>query len=173
MPPPCRTARARPCRAAPAAIEPSAGPGGSPAQQLPLRAPVRGAGCFPPPSEPARWRAVLPQRRARAGSVLPTAPPSCRAGAAGVLSLFRRLKLLCSLFFEASPFLCGLVLLILMCSLQVNVGEDCPVFDGLFEFCQLSAGGSVGKLSIVCSSKRMCIKLFCLRKWFVGGGGAL
>lgn len=59
-----------------------------------------------------------------------------------------------------------------MCSLQVNVGEDCPVFDGLFEFCQLSAGGSVGKLSIVCSSK-MCIKLFCLRKWFVGGGGAL
>lgn len=27
----------------------------------------------------------------------------------------------------------------------VNVGEDCPVFDGLFEFCQLSAGGSVGK----------------------------
>lgn len=28
----------------------------------------------------------------------------------------------------------------------VNVGEDCPVFDGLFEFCQLSAGGSAGKL---------------------------
>lgn len=26
----------------------------------------------------------------------------------------------------------------------VNVGEDCPVFDGLFEFCQISAGGSVG-----------------------------
>uniref|UniRef100_A0A8C1EPE9 Histone deacetylase 1 n=1 Tax=Cyprinus carpio carpio TaxID=630221 RepID=A0A8C1EPE9_CYPCA len=25
----------------------------------------------------------------------------------------------------------------------VNVGEDCPVFDGLFEFCQLSTGGSV------------------------------
>ncbi|TKS86380.1 Histone deacetylase 1 [Collichthys lucidus] len=25
----------------------------------------------------------------------------------------------------------------------VNVGEDCPVFDGLFEFCQLSGGGSV------------------------------
>ncbi|XP_008486891.1 histone deacetylase Rpd3-like, partial [Diaphorina citri] len=24
-----------------------------------------------------------------------------------------------------------------------NVGEDCPVFDGLYEFCQLSAGGSV------------------------------
>jgi histone deacetylase 1/2 len=27
--------------------------------------------------------------------------------------------------------------------LTVNVGEDCPVFDGLYEFCQLSAGGSV------------------------------
>lgn len=27
----------------------------------------------------------------------------------------------------------------------VNVGEDCPVFDGLFEFCQLSVGGSVGE----------------------------
>lgn len=32
--------------------------------------------------------------------------------------------------------------------LTVNVGEDCPVFDGLFEFCQLSAGGSVGRSSI-------------------------
>ena len=27
---------------------------------------------------------------------------------------------------------------------RFNVGEDCPVFDGLFEFCQLSTGGSVG-----------------------------
>lgn len=27
--------------------------------------------------------------------------------------------------------------------ISVNVGEDCPVFDGLYEFCQLSAGGSV------------------------------
>lgn len=26
----------------------------------------------------------------------------------------------------------------------VNVGEDCPVFDGVYEFCQLSAGGSIG-----------------------------
>ena len=23
---------------------------------------------------------------------------------------------------------------------RFNVGEDCPVFDGLYEFCQLSAG---------------------------------
>ena len=38
----------------------------------------------------------------------------------------------------------------------VNVGEDCPVFDGLYEFCQLATGGSVGKLSsfsyIVCGT---------------------
>ena len=27
--------------------------------------------------------------------------------------------------------------------ITVNVGEDCPVFDGLYEFCQLSGGGSV------------------------------
>ena len=31
----------------------------------------------------------------------------------------------------------------------VNVGEDCPVFDGLFEFCQLSTGGSIGKKQIM------------------------
>ena len=30
------------------------------------------------------------------------------------------------------------------------MGEDCPVFDGLFEFCQLSTGGSVGKCVWVC-----------------------
>lgn len=34
-------------------------------------------------------------------------------------------------------------MLILSISFVVNVGEDCPVFDGLYEFCQLSAGGSV------------------------------
>jgi histone deacetylase 1/2 len=27
---------------------------------------------------------------------------------------------------------------------RFNVGEDCPVFDGLFEFCQLTASGSIG-----------------------------
>ncbi|KAH7727533.1 Histone deacetylase domain containing protein [Aphelenchoides avenae] len=26
---------------------------------------------------------------------------------------------------------------------RFNVGEDCPVFDGLFEFCQISSGGSL------------------------------
>lgn len=26
---------------------------------------------------------------------------------------------------------------------KYNVGEDCPLFDGLFEYCQLSAGGSI------------------------------
>jgi histone deacetylase 1/2 len=28
---------------------------------------------------------------------------------------------------------------------RFNVGEDCPVFDGLFEFCQISSGGSIGR----------------------------
>ncbi|KAL0856460.1 hypothetical protein Bca101_061613 [Brassica carinata] len=27
---------------------------------------------------------------------------------------------------------------------RFNVGEDCPVFDGLFDFCRASAGGSIG-----------------------------
>ncbi|KAK7350643.1 hypothetical protein VNO77_09487 [Canavalia gladiata] len=27
---------------------------------------------------------------------------------------------------------------------RFNVGEDCPVFDGLFDFCSASAGGSIG-----------------------------
>ena len=26
---------------------------------------------------------------------------------------------------------------------RYNVGDDCPVFDGLFEFCSISAGGSM------------------------------
>jgi len=30
----------------------------------------------------------------------------------------------------------------LLC-LLVNLGDDCPVFDGLFEFCSISAGGSI------------------------------
>jgi hypothetical protein len=29
---------------------------------------------------------------------------------------------------------------------RFNVGEDCPVFDGLFEFCQIYTSGSIGKL---------------------------
>lgn len=28
-----------------------------------------------------------------------------------------------------------------------NVGDDCPVFDGLFEYCSISAGGSMGTAS--------------------------
>jgi hypothetical protein len=33
---------------------------------------------------------------------------------------------------------------------RFNVGEDCPVFDGLFEFCQISASGSIGKFEYNC-----------------------
>ena len=31
-----------------------------------------------------------------------------------------------------------------MINCAVNVGEDCPVFDGMFNFCQLYTGGSLG-----------------------------
>lgn len=27
---------------------------------------------------------------------------------------------------------------------KFNVGEDCPIFDGLYQFCQISSGGSIG-----------------------------
>ncbi|KAJ7293258.1 histone deacetylase complex, catalytic component RPD3 [Mycena rebaudengoi] len=30
---------------------------------------------------------------------------------------------------------------------KYNVGDDCPVFDGLFDYCSISAGGSMGLLS--------------------------
>lgn len=29
------------------------------------------------------------------------------------------------------------------CFETVNVGEDCPVFDGLWDFCQIAGGGSL------------------------------
>lgn len=32
------------------------------------------------------------------------------------------------------------------CLLSDNLGEDCPVFENLFEFCQIYAGGTIGKL---------------------------
>lgn len=49
---------------------------------------------------------------------------------------------------DVSKISIRMYLLVCNCSLRwpfvaVNVGEDCPVFDGLYEFCQLSAGGSV------------------------------
>lgn len=31
---------------------------------------------------------------------------------------------------------------------KYNVGDDCPVFEGLFEYCQIQAGGSIGNYSI-------------------------
>ena len=45
-------------------------------------------------------------------------------------------------------------------NLRFNVGEDCPVFDGLYEFCQLSSGGSVA--SAVKLNKQVRNKLRCL-----------
>lgn len=60
----------------------------------------------------------------------------CKFGQRGRLSRF--VKFYMSDTLSAYPSLC--------CCFAVNVGEDCPVFDGLFEFCQLSVGGSVGEL---------------------------
>lgn len=33
-----------------------------------------------------------------------------------------------------------------------NLGEDCPVFDDLFEFCQIYAGGTLGNRKIANAS---------------------
>ena len=41
----------------------------------------------------------------------------------------------------------------------VNVGEDCPVFDGLYEFCQLSAGGSIGMIRVYHVIDHVMLKL--------------
>ena len=41
----------------------------------------------------------------------------------------------------------------------VNVGEDCPVFDGLYEFCQLSAGGSIGMICVYHVIDHVMLKL--------------
>ena len=40
---------------------------------------------------------------------------------------------------------------------RFNVGEDCPVFDGLFEFCQMYTSGSIGNLFIYFISYFMLI----------------
>lgn len=37
-----------------------------------------------------------------------------------------------------------------MCLLPTdNLGEDCPVFENLFEFCQIYAGGTIGKNKVL------------------------
>lgn len=39
-----------------------------------------------------------------------------------------------------------------------NVGDDCPVFDGLFEYCSISAGGSMGMQNVLTKQRvlRVC-----------------
>ena len=38
------------------------------------------------------------------------------------------------------------------------MGDDCPVFDGLFEYCSISAGGSMGiELQLLISYSRLLI----------------
>lgn len=36
------------------------------------------------------------------------------------------------------------MLMHVLATFAVNVGDDCPVFDGLFEYCSIAAGGSMG-----------------------------
>ncbi|GBP66462.1 Histone deacetylase Rpd3 [Eumeta japonica] len=85
------------------------------------------------------------------GSLLPTAdetPARCRERTA-VINQYKRCARPCAIEWnsENQKGLCqvnkvgGVELPIE--AFPVNVGEDCPVFDGLYEFCQLSAGGSV------------------------------
>jgi len=45
----------------------------------------------------------------------------------------------CTYFYKGSEFYLKIS--------KVNVCEDCPVFDGLWEFCQISAGGSLAAAS--------------------------
>lgn len=38
-----------------------------------------------------------------------------------------------------------------------NVGEDCPVFDGLYEFCKISSGGSLGSFFVETNVDIKCV----------------
>lgn len=43
---------------------------------------------------------------------------------------------------------CACIAILQLTQLRIdNVGDDCPVFDGLFEYCSISAGGSMGGCS--------------------------
>jgi hypothetical protein len=45
---------------------------------------------------------------------------------------------------------------------RFNVGEDCPVFDGLFEFCQIYTSGSLGIIQekiTFCFLQRVSIRI--------------
>jgi acetoin utilization deacetylase AcuC-like enzyme len=50
---------------------------------------------------------------------------------------------------------------------RYNLGEDCPVFEDLFEFCQLYAGGTIGKYTqlvfmFACHFRETTDREFCL-----------
>ena len=51
---------------------------------------------------------------------------------------------------------------------RFNVGEDCPVFDGLYEFCQLSAGGSVAS-AVKLNKQVKILKLHRYLFFFISG----
>jgi hypothetical protein len=41
-----------------------------------------------------------------------------------------------------------------------NVGDDCPVFDGLFDYCSISAGGSMGTTHLLSPFKDVLYDVF-------------
>lgn len=55
----------------------------------------------------------------------------------------------------------------------VNLGDDCPVFDGLFEYCSISAGGSMGKQTPTCIPQTHKIWFFLEFLWSIEGAARL
>ena len=54
----------------------------------------------------------------------------------------------------------------------VNIGEDCPVFDGLYEFCSLSTGGSIsGAAKLNRGEADICVNWGNYFKLICQGGG--
>ena len=43
-----------------------------------------------------------------------------------------------------------------------NMGEDCPVFDNLFEFCQIYAGGTIGMDSVLATLHYIFLESCCI-----------
>jgi hypothetical protein len=54
----------------------------------------------------------------------------------------------------------GFSVLSLNCGHADNMGEDCPVFDNLFEFCQIYAGGTIGQSKMLFPLAHILRKMF-------------
>ena len=44
---------------------------------------------------------------------------------------------------------------------RFNMGEDCPVFDGLYDYCRLSAGASIAGAQRCVRARRVCAVCVC------------